>query len=180
MKNQNIYFTICSLFLFIFFQNCNSEKTSKIEESRIFPEYSIVLDSVILQPQGMLRGIELGDVKTTIEKNEYKKVSKSGPNTLLYEYIIDSLNFYSVKYTFTEDVLSEIEVNILSKNQDLGAGIVNDLKNYLTTKYTAPLMDNGVYVFNCFDSQKKNFIINLSDNSTSDCGKILLIFYRED
>jgi hypothetical protein len=40
-------------------------------------------------------------------------------------------------------------------------------------------MDNGVYVFNCFDSKKRNFMITISDNSTTETGIINLLIYRE-
>ena len=169
--------TIPFLFLIVLI-SCSETNTSKIE--RIFPEYSVVLDSVVAQPQGVVRGFELGDSKKNVLAFEGKKPESSDEKSIYFTYSIDSIHSYSIEYTFENEKLNEIEINIISRDKDLGSGILNDLKNYFTKKYTAPLMDNGIYVFNCFDSQKKNFIINLSDNSTSDCGKILLIIYRED
>ena len=93
-----------------------------------------------------------------IINSEAKKPDEIDVDYCLYNYKIDSLSNYSVAYNFMGDSLDEIEVQINTTSLDNGTTILNSLKKYYTDKYTAPLMDKGVYVFSCFDSKKHNFI----------------------
>jgi hypothetical protein len=77
------------------------------------------------------------------------------------------------------DTISEIEVLITSQSGDEGDKILTDLKKYYAAKYTAPIMDKGFFVFNCFDGKKKNFTITLTDNGGTSNSAIEMLIYRE-
>ena len=167
------------LFSALILFSCGPEKPMEPPKERIFKGYDISLDSVIRTPQGIIRGLELG-----AKIGEIKAVEKNAPaefdvDYYYYESKVDSLTSYSVAYTFAHDSLDEIEIQIRSLSLDIGAVILNDLKKYYAEKYTAPLMDQGIYVFNCFDSRKRNFKLSLSDNSGLDKAVISLLVYRE-
>ncbi|MBS1646051.1 MAG: hypothetical protein JST67_01785 [Bacteroidetes bacterium] len=170
---------LAGLVFAVFSCSGNKTDTEEINKKRIFPDYHIALDSIIKTEQGVVSGIELGQNKNNIAANETKKAIEKDASHLTFEQAIDSITKYSITYSFENDTISEIEVIITSKNADEGVQILNDLKNYYRTKYTAPLMDKGYFVFNCFDSKKRNFVITLTDNSGATNSVIDMYVYRE-
>ena len=127
----------------------------------------------------MICGLELGDSKKTIPSVQIKNAGQSEKDHLSYVQKIDSLTKYDILYSLENDTISEIEVLISCQSHDLGDRILNDFKNYYREKYTAPMMDKGYLVFNCFDGRKRNFKISLTDNSSGETSLINLLFYRE-
>ncbi len=157
----------------------NKETEASVIAKRIFPEYHYALDSVIKSPNGIIGGIELGQSQKQIPAIEIAKAIEKTNNHITYEQKIDSVSQYSITYALDNDTISEIDIHITSKNSDFGDTVINDLKNYYRLKYTAPMMDKGYFVFNCFDSKKQNFIITLTDNSDASNSVIDMSVYRE-
>ena len=160
--------------------SCNhSESDKSVGSKRVFPEYHYALDSVIKSTTGIIGGIELGENKQAIPVIQVDKAVEKTANHITFEQKIDSISKYSITYSIENDTITEIDVHITSSNADFGDKIINDLKNYYRTKYTAPIMDKGFFVFNCFDSKKQNFIITLTDNSSNSNSAIDMSVYRE-
>ncbi len=159
--------------------SCSTQKVQD-EKNRIFPEYHFALDSIIKDSIGIIHGAELGFKLNDIKSKQFKKPDELDVDYLLYNFSVDSITNYDIVYNFVADTLSEIEARIQCKSIDEAGKILESLKNYYRVKYTAPLMDKGVYVFNCFDSRKRNFSISLTDNSTAETGIINLLVYREE
>lgn len=160
---------------------CSDEKPQEnnVVKERIFKGYHIALDSVIRTPDGVLRGFEPGEKAADIISYEYKKPAESDKDYSFYEYPIDSVSAYTIAYSFVNDTLDEMEVQINSKTIDAASDIMNNLSRYYSQKYAEPLEDKGIYVFNCTDSRKQNFKISLTDNSTAETGIINMLVYRE-
>lgn len=163
--------------LFFLFSCTNKEKETSLP--RIFPDYHYALDSIVKTKEGIVSGVELGQNIKYISLAQIKLAVDKAKDHITYEQKIDSLTRYSINYSFENDTISEIEVLINSNSQDEGDKILNDLKKYYTTKYTAPIMDKGYFVYNCFDSKKKNFTISLTDNGGASTSAIELLIYRE-
>jgi hypothetical protein len=162
--------------------SCAGEKEEKREEEkqkRVFPQYHYILDSVLHTSEGIINGLELGQSEKLIPVYQLKNAAEKDKDHVTFEQQVDSLTRYSVNYSLENDTISEIEVLITSKSQDEGDRILSDLKNYYTAKYTAPLMDKGYFVFNCFDHRKKNFKITLTDNGDGVTSAIEMLVYRE-
>lgn len=151
----------------------------KPEPKRIFPEFHYAIDTIIKTPKGIIAGVELGESRTAVMPEQVKNAADQDKEGLVYEQKIDSVTKYSITYTFENDSISEIEVLVNCENRDEGDAILADLRNYYRLKYTAPLMDKGFYVFNCFDSKKKNFKITLTDNGGTNNAVIDMLIYRE-
>ena len=148
-------------------------------KEQVFKGFHHALDSILQKKEGIVHGVELSEPLNDVKSKEKKKPDELDVDYCLYNYKVDSLTSYSVAYSFVNDSLDEMEVQINSTSQDEGATILGNIKKYYTEKYTAPLMDKGIYVFNCFDSKKKNFKISLTDNSTTETGVINMLVYRE-
>ena len=168
--------------LLLLVSSCNnhaeSDKSADVSK-RVFPEYHYALDSVIKSPNGIIGGIELGQGKQVIPAIQIDKASEKAAGHITFEQNIDSISKYGITYSLENDTITEIEVHITSTNSDEGEKILNDLKKYYQTKYTAPMMDKGYFVFNCFDSNKRNFTITLTDNSSPSNSVIDMLVYRE-
>ena len=158
--------------------SCNHSE-NKETAPRVFNEYHYALDSVIKSKDGNLGGIELGQSKTVIPTREVSQAIEKSANHITFEQKIDSISKYNITYSLENDTITEIEVQIISQNSDEGEKIMADLKKYYQQKYTAPVMDKGYFVFNCFDSKKRNFTITLTDNSDPNNSVIELFVYRE-
>jgi len=169
---------ICA-WVVLFFISCNTTPEVKQETKRIFPEYHYALDSIIKSKDGIIAGVELGQARKMILTEQVKNAVDQDKEGLVYEQKIDSLTKYNITYTFENDTISEIEVMINSGSRDEGDRILNDLKEYYRNKYTAPIMDKGFFVFNCFDSKKRNFKITLTDNGGTSSSVIDMLIYRE-
>jgi len=168
----------CALFILLF-AACNTIEVKPAAKGRIFPEYHYALDSIIKSKDGIVAGVELGQARKMILTEQVKNAADQDKDGLVYEQKIDSLTKFNITYTFDNDTISEIEVMIHSSSRDEGDKILNDLKDYYRKKYISPVMDKGYFVFNCFDSKKRNFIITLTDNGGDSNSVIDLLIYRE-
>ncbi len=178
---SSITFSIGIGFL-VFISSCNNHtEADKSADAgkRVFPEYHYALDSVIKSPNGIIGGIELGQSKQVISAIQISKAIEKTTNHITFEQKIDSISKYSITYLMENDTITEMEIHITSANSDEGDKILSDLKKYYQAKYTAPMMDKGYFVFNCFDSKKQNFTITLTDNSDASNSVIDMSVYRE-
>ena len=160
------------------FSSCNNHADSNapVDTKRIFPEYHYALDSVIKSTNGI---IELGQRIESIPAIQINQAVEKAADHITFEQVIDPDSKYNITYSLENDTVTEIEVLITSKNNDEGDKILADLKSYYSKKYTAPIMDKGYFVFNCFDTKKQNFTITLTDNSGASNSVIDLYVYRE-
>ncbi len=174
---KKIPFCCTMLVSLLVFCACH-EKTPE-ERTTPFSGSSFLLDSILKKPEGIIRGVELGYSMQQIKNAEQHIPAESDEIYLYYEYKPDTITFFSLAYTFVNNSLEEIEVQIICKNNDTGVLLLSEIKNYYQKKFTAPVMDKGIYVFNCFDSKKSNFSISLSDNSGIENSNISLLIYKE-
>ncbi|MBC7694220.1 MAG: hypothetical protein H7141_02110 [Burkholderiales bacterium] len=176
--NKTIFYSLLIVALGIF----SCRETPKVEEKkkpRIFPEYSEALDEIIRSKEGVIRGIDLNSAASVITKAETKQPSEVDHDYLYFEYEIDSITSYSVAYNLKNDSLDEVDVEIDCNDLDLSARLFNDLKTYYEKKLPNPTEDKGFVVYNCFEGQRKPFVVSLTDNSTPTKGIINLVIYRD-
>ncbi|MDF2447632.1 MAG: hypothetical protein K0R26_136 [Bacteroidota bacterium] len=162
------------------FFSCRQEPAEvKQEKPRIFPEYSEALDEIIRSKEGVIRGIDLNSPASVITKAETKAPTEVDHDYLYFEYEIDSVTSYSVAYNLKNDSLDEVDVEIDCNDVDLSARLFMDLKTYYEKKLPNPTEDKGFVVYNCFEGQRKPFVVSLTDNSTPTKGIINLVIYRD-
>ena len=180
MKQSVLKKIIISLGIAVVWAGCSSEPEIIVPPKEpVFKGFHYSLDSILRKKEGIVHGVELGQAVNDVKAGESKKPDELDVDYCFYNYRVDSLTSYSIAYSFEKDSLDEIEVQINSTSLDEGTEILNSIKKYYTEKYTSPLMDKGIYVFNCFDSKKRNFKISLTDNSTTETGVINMLVYKE-
>ncbi len=169
------------LYLFIFLITaCDRNPEVVIEKKpRIFPEYSEPLDEIILSKEGVIRGVDLNSRADIIAKAETQQPTEVATDYLFFEYTIDSVTNYSVEYNLQKDSLDEVSVQINCNDLDLSSKLFTDLKTYYEKKLPNPTEDKGYVVYNCFEGQRKPFVVSLTDNSTPSMGIINLVIYRD-
>lgn len=176
---RQILFNSLLIFTLAFF-SCKEEPKEVVEKKpRIFPEYNEALDEIIRSKEGVIRGIDLNSKADLITKTETKAPSEVDHDYLYFEYAIDSITSYSVAYNLKEDSLDEVDVQITCTDLDLSSRLFNDLKMYYEKKLPNPTEDKGFVVYNCFEGQRKPFVVSLTDNSTPTNGIINLVIYRD-
>jgi hypothetical protein len=159
---------------------CGEKETPKVvAKPRVFPEYHIALDEIIKTKAGVIRGINLNSCADSIKKAEASTPTETEKDHLYFEYQLDSLTNYSIDYSLINDSLEEVSLQINCKDPEVGSKIYSDLKDYYEKKLPNPMEDQGQVVYNCFEGQKKPFVISLMDNSTPVKGIINLLIYKD-
>lgn len=158
------------------------DTTPKVVEQkkpRIFPEYNEMLDEIIRSKEGVIRGVDLNSKAIVITKTETQQPSEVDQDYLYFEYKIDSVTNYSITYNLNKDSLDEVELQVNCNDLDLSSKLFNDLKTYYEKKLPNPTEDKGYVVYNCFEGQRKPFVVSLTDNSTPTKGIINLVIYKD-
>jgi len=159
---------------------CNEEKKDTVvARPRVFPGYHILLDEIIRSQQGVFRGIDLNAKSADIRTLEKIPPTEDTEDHIYYEYKADSLTDYSIDYMFHKDSLEEISVQINTNDLELGSYLFCDLKDYYANKLPNPKEDKGQVVYNCFEGQRKPFVVSLSDNSSPTKGIINMVIYKD-
>lgn len=171
---------VFSLILAVILFACGEpEKPKEVAKPRVFPEYNIALDEILKTKAGVIRGINLNSCADSIKKAETGSAVESEKDHLYFEYKLDSLTNYSIDYSLINDSLEEISLQVNCNDPELGAKIYADLKDYYEKKLPNPMEDQGQVVYNCFEGQRKPFVVSLSDNSTPVKGIINVLIYKD-
>ena len=145
----------------------------------MFEGFHPLLDEIIKTKDGVFRGLNLNSKAEDIKKVEkIPCVDKDGGH-LYFEYSCDSITNYSIEYILNNDSLEEISVQINSNDQELISYLFCDFKDYYANKLPNPTEDQGYVVYNCFEGQRKPFVVSLSDNSSPTQGRINMVIYKD-
>lgn len=159
---------------------CSEPKKVEVKEKpRVFNGYHILLDEIIRSKDGVFRGIDLNTKSDRIKTIEPAPPVESSPGRLYFEYKADSLTNYSIEYTLNKDSLEEINLQINTDDLELSSYLFCDLKDYYANKLPNPTEDKGYVVYNCFEGQRKPFVVSLSDNSSPSKGIINMVIYKD-
>jgi len=167
-----------SLFLFLFACN-NATKEEVKQKPRVFPGYHVLMDEIIRSKTGVFRGLDLNSKSDMIKTTETTTPTETSPGHLFFEYKIDSLTSYSIDYTLNKDSLEEISLQINTDDLELSSYLFCDLKDYYANKLPNPTEDQGYVVYNCFEGERKPFVVSLSDNSSPTKGIINMLIYKD-
>jgi hypothetical protein len=161
--------------------SCREEKKEVVApvKTRVFPGYHVLLDEIIRSPEGVFRGINLNTRSEDIKKIEPESPAEASAGHLYFEYKADSLTDYSIDYTLNNDSLEEINVQINTNDLELSSYLFCDLKDYYANKLPNPTEDKGYVVYNCFEGQRKPFVVSLTDNSSPSKGIINMVIYKD-
>jgi hypothetical protein len=165
----------------LFAISCKEEKkeTPAKATPRVLPGFHPLLDQIIRDKAGVFRGLDLNASAEQIKKVEGSEPIEESQGHLYYEYQADSITNYSIDYTLNNDSLEEINVQINTNDLDLGSYLFCDLKDYYANKLPNPTEDKGYVVYNCFEGQRKPFVVSLSDNSSPAKGIINMVIYKD-
>lgn len=159
---------------------CKEEpKEAPVLKQRVFPGYHVLLDEIVRSQDGVFRGINLNAKSTDIKRLEAVAPTEEAEGHIYYEFKPDSLTDYSIDYTFFKDSLEEISVQINTNDLELCSYLFCDLKDYYANKLPNPKEDKGQVVYNCFEGQRKPFVVSLSDNSSPVKGTINMVIYKD-
>lgn len=164
----------------IFIAACTNEKKDiSVFKPRVFPGYHVLLDEIVRSPEGVFRGLNLNTGTEKIKQIESGAPAEEAEGHIYYEYKADSLTDYSIDYTFNKDSLEEISIQIKTKDMELSSYLFCDLKDFYATKLPNPKEDKGYVVYNCFEGQRRPFVVSLSDDSSPTQGIINMVIYKD-
>lgn len=165
--------------VFILF-SCKTEVKENVKpKARVFEGFHPLLDEIIKTKNGVFRGLNLNSKADIIKTVETSTPVETTPGHLFFEYKVDSVTNYSIDYTLSGDSLDEINVQVNSNDLELVSYLFCDFKDYYANKLPNPTEDKGYVVYNCFEGQRKPFVVSLSDNSTPTKGRINMVIYKD-
>ncbi len=173
-----LLFVLATVFAFAACTETKPEEKPIVKE-RVFPGFHPLLDELVRTKDGVFRGLELNANAAKIRAVENSEPAESSESHLYYEYKVDSVTNYSIDYTLQNDSLEEIQIQINTTDMDLSSYLFCDLKDYYANKLPNPTEDKGQVVYNCFEGQRKPFVVSLSDNSTPATGIISMLIYKD-
>jgi hypothetical protein len=175
-----LFYKILAFTIFIFSVSCQPEKKEEEQvKPRVFEGYHPLLDEIIRSKDGVFRGINLNSKADVIKTVEKAAPVEKSPGHLYFEYKVDEKTDYSIDYTLDKDSLEEISLQINSDDLELVNYLFCDLKDYYANKLPNPTEDKGYVVYNCFEGQRKPFVVSLSDNSSPTKGSINMVIYKD-
>ncbi|GIV27124.1 MAG: hypothetical protein KatS3mg027_0938 [Bacteroidia bacterium] len=178
---KKLFIGLCFIALLIFFENCDTPSKAKEEHisTRLFPQYSEYVEKIIKTDSSIIRGLNLNVSQQIIKTIENTKPSVEKKDTLEFQYQVDSLVSYSVKYLLRNDSLEEINIWVYANNPDIASQIFSELKDYYQKKLPDPIEDKGYVVYNCVQGERRPFVVSISDFSTPNKGQINLVIYKD-
>src|ERR1041385_310785 len=154
------------LFILFAFAACHEEKKEEVvEKPRVFEGFHPLMDEIVRTKKGVFRGLELNARVADITKTETVQPVEKEKDRLYFEYKADSTTTYSIDYEIKNDSLEEINVQINCNDLELSSYLFCDLKDYYANKLPNPIEDQGAVVYNCYEGQRKPFVVTLADNS---------------
>lgn len=182
-KKYRVALFILPVCISAIFQQCRNLTNEQNEQTRLpkktFPEYSIYTNAILKTDHSIFRGLNLNVSSATIKQTETIQPFIEKPDTIEYHYTIDSMVYYTIRYSLQKDSLEEINVWVYSSNPDISTQIFNELKEYYRKKLPKPLEDKGYVVYNCVQGERRPFVVSLSDFSKPSKGQINLIIYKD-
>jgi hypothetical protein len=170
---------ILSVAFVLFVASCHEKEPEGVQKERVFEGFHPLMDEIVRSKKGVFRGLDLNSKADAIKGVETAQPIEAEANRLFYEYKADSITTYSIDYTLNKDSLEEINVQINCSDLELCSYLFCDLKDYYANKLPNPIEDQGAVVYNCFEGQRKPFVISLSDNSTPAKGIINMVIYKD-
>jgi hypothetical protein len=172
---------IIAIFILVLFALActHTEPVKLAEKPRVFPQYNMAIDEILRTNDGVIRGINLNSCADSVKDKEGSAPIETEKDRLYFEYKVDSTTNYSIEYILNNDSLEEINLQINCSDLDISSKIYTDLKDYYEKKLPNPVEDQGQVVYNCFEGQRKPFVVSLSDNSTPTKGIINLVIYKD-
>jgi hypothetical protein len=168
------------LFLVGLICSCSPDSTPRKEDkARVFPGFHVLMDEIVRSREGVFRGLDLNSKAEAIKKTETAVPVETAPGHIYFEYEPDSITNYSIDYALANDSLQEINVQVNCEDLELTSYLFCDLKDYYENKLPNPTEDKGYVVYNCFEGQRKPFVVSLSDNSTPTKGILNLVIYKD-
>ncbi len=178
---KKTFLGLFTIALLILFEHCNTDSKAKEESvlTRIFPQYSEYLEKIVKTDSSIIRGLNLNVSQKIIKHIENTTPSLEKKDTLEFQYQIDSLVSYTVKYLSHNDSLEEINIWIYTNNPDISSQIFSELKDYYQKKLPDPIEDKGYVVYNCVQGERRPFVVSISDFSIPNKGQINLVIYKD-
>lgn len=124
-------------------------------------EYSPELKKLVINTEGVFRGIEMGMELDEVKNKETATLSDESNDYLYYDAILNETDYYTINYYFSDKGLYEISVDVY---QDIAANALslrNALETYFNDKYGKPRTIDDYLVWNTDAKGFKNVEISL-------------------
>ena len=163
--------------LTILLYSCGGEEPKK---PRVFEGYPIWMDTVVVSQEKIIRSVEPGMSVEEVSERETLKPTEGDSLCKYYEFKTDSNYTITFNYRFQNKKLDEIEMTIFTEKTESSAEIFNQLLKYYESRFSKPMEEKGIYVFNATTSAGNPAKISLEDRSELHKGIVHLLVYSED
>jgi hypothetical protein len=137
----------------------------------------------ILQPAkgGDFRGVFLGDKPTAIKRREEASSVYSMPDELIYRFESNESDsaWYEISYSFNEDGLNHISLDVYPKSRELREHLLADFENYYDERYGNSKKNQTKTEWRGLTTQGKYVTVTLMPESSTHKNDMLRLVFNE-
>ena len=144
---------------------------------------SAVSAETIIQPDkgGDFRGVRLGDKPRLIKRKEESSSVYSMPDEIIYRFEPDEADstWYEISYSFNEDGLNHISLDVFPKSQELKEHLHTDFTTYYTQRYGQGKQSGNHEEWHGLTMQGRFVTVSLINDRSSNKGNHLRLVFNE-
>jgi hypothetical protein len=137
----------------------------------------------ILQPAkgGDFRGVKLGDKPKIIKRQEEASSVYSMPDELIYRFETNEADstWYEISYSFNEDGLNHISLDVYPQNESLKEHLLNDFISYYDQRFGTSNTKNAHHEWRGLTVQGHYVTVSLLKDSTGNKPNHLRLVFNE-
>ena len=99
-----------------------------------FEEWTQDLQTIVVSKEGVLRGIDLGTAASEIKK-ESAALENQDKNYAYFQSDLNQIEFFDVEYSFVEDSIAAIEMEIYAATDDRAPELYIELESYFNERF---------------------------------------------
>ena len=137
-------------------------KPKKDENAKLpFDVWTEDVQNIVVNEEGMIRGMELGMPGTQINK-ELAKLEVKEDNYAYFQADLNAAEFFDIEYFMVEDTLKKVEIEIYPSNDSRTPQLLVELESYFENKFGASMQGfDDFKIWNAKNSRGKNVTIGV-------------------
>lgn len=115
-------------------ETSSNEVENEKTQATPFDAWTNDLQTIVVSNEGILRGIDLGTPASEIKK-ESAALENQDKNYAYFQSDLNQIEFFDVEYSFLEDSISAIELEVYAATADRAPELYVELESYFNERF---------------------------------------------
>lgn len=160
------------LFLFVIVVATLITSCSNVKD---LDEYSPELEKLVINTDGVFRGVEMGMELDAVKSKETAVLSDESSDYLYYDATLNESDYYTINYYFSDKGLYEITIDVYQDITANALSLRNALETYLNDKYGKSKTKDDYLVWETDAKGFKNVEISLFGEEREEGGGFISV-----